>query len=186
MPTKLLISRLCSTTAAAALLFTAACESPAGLRPEDGPLFNAGAGAHAPGSDQLKAARRATARFHSETQALQAGYVPDDHCVAVPGLGGMGFHWVNPDLIDPVFDPSRPEVVLYAPGENGQTRLVAVEYVVIDIGQARPTMAGHAFDIGGVPPLAAAGVPHWSLHVWLYEDNPNGIFTPFNPNVSCG
>jgi hypothetical protein len=36
-----------------------------------------------------------------------------------------------------------------------------------------------------VMPLTLAGIAHWSLHVWLYEDNPNGVFTPFNPNVSC-
>ena len=27
--------------------------------------------------------------------------------------------------------------------------------------------------------------PHFDRHVWLYRDNPNGVFTPFNPAVSC-
>jgi hypothetical protein len=27
--------------------------------------------------------------------------------------------------------------------------------------------------------------PHYDLHVWLYRDNPNGMFAQFNPNVSC-
>jgi len=27
--------------------------------------------------------------------------------------------------------------------------------------------------------------PHYDLHVWLFRDNPNGQFAPFNPNVSC-
>ena len=27
--------------------------------------------------------------------------------------------------------------------------------------------------------------PHYDRHVWLYRDNPNGIFAPFNPAVSC-
>jgi hypothetical protein len=26
---------------------------------------------------------------------------------------------------------------------------------------------------------------HYDRHVWLYRENPRGIFTPFNPNVSC-
>jgi hypothetical protein len=43
--------------------------------------------------------------------------------------------------------------------------LVAVEYIVIDVGQPAPT--------------------HWSLHVWLWKDNPNGLFAAFNPDVSC-
>jgi len=129
----------------------------------------------------LQAVRRATARFHSQTQALKAGYLPNDHCVSVPGVGGMGYHWLNPSLVDDVFDPLQPEVVLYATGSDGELKLVAIEYIVLDVGQERPSFAGYEFDIGGTP----TPVPHWSLHVWLYEENPNGIFTPFNPNISC-
>ena len=93
----------------------------------------------------------------------------------------MGYHWVNPSLVDPVFDPRHPEVVLYANGPGGKLRLVALEYIVIDIGQDRPMFGDHPFDIGGTP----VPDPHWSLHVWLYEENPNGIFTPFNPKIVC-
>lgn len=132
-------------------------------------------------SELLKAVRRATSRFHSTTQAIMAGYEPDDHCVSVPGLGGMGFHWANMSLVDPVFDPLKPEVLLYATGPGGNLRLVAIEYIVINVGQPRPMFDDHPFDIGGTP----VPVPHWSLHVWLYEPNPNGIFTPFNPNITC-
>ena len=28
--------------------------------------------------------------------------------------------------------------------------------------------------------------PHYDRHVWLYRDNPNGMFAQFNPKVSCG
>ena len=96
-------------------------------------------------------------------------------------LAGMGFHWVNPTLVDGVFDPEKLEAVLYAPGPNGNLRLVAVEYIVINLGQPRPSFGNQPFNVGGTPVPA----PHWSLHVWLYEENPNGLFTPFNPNVSC-
>ena len=27
--------------------------------------------------------------------------------------------------------------------------------------------------------------PHFDRHVWIYRDNPAGVFTPFNPAVSC-
>jgi hypothetical protein len=132
-------------------------------------------------TDLLKSVRNATSKFHSTTQAINAGYQPDDHCVSVPGLGGMGFHWVNPSLVDPVFDPLKPEAVLYAPGPGGSLRLVAVEYIVINTGQPRPSFSGQLFNVGGTPVPA----PHWSLHAWIYEDNPTGMFMPFNPNVSC-
>lgn len=134
-----------------------------------------------PESDLLKSVRRATSRFHSTAQAIAAGYEPDDHCVSVPGLGGMGFHWVNPSLVDPVFDPAKPEAILYAMGPGGNLRLIAVEYIVINVGQPAPMFGDQPFDVGGTP----VPVAHWSLHVWLYENNPSGIFAPFNPNISC-
>jgi hypothetical protein len=134
----------------------------------------------------LQSVKATTSRFNSTVQAIRAGYQPDTHCVAHPELGAMGFHWVNGALIDPVFDPMNPEVLLYAPGPGNQPRLIGVEYVVIDVGQDRPHFDGHPFDIGGVPPLEQQGIPHWSLHVWAHEYNPAGTFTPFNPNVSCG
>ena len=132
-------------------------------------------------AELLQSVRRATSRFHSTTQALNAGYLRDDHCVSAPGLGGMGFHWVNPNLVDPTFDPLKPEVVLYAPDSDGNLHLVALEYIVINVGQAPPMFGSQPFDVGGTP----IPDPHWSLHVWLYKDNPTGMFTPFNPDVSC-
>jgi hypothetical protein len=129
----------------------------------------------------VKALHAATARYHSTTQALKAGYTPDPVCVAVPGLGGMGFHWVNGAQVDPFFDPLRPEVVLYEPDAQGKLTLVAVEFIVINVGQPAPTFGGHPFDVGGTP----VPVPHWSLHVWVHRDNPTGIHSPFNPAVSC-
>ena len=27
--------------------------------------------------------------------------------------------------------------------------------------------------------------PHYELHMWLYEENPTGVFAQFNPRVSC-
>ncbi len=133
-------------------------------------------------NDQLlKAVKQATARFNSTTQANRAGYYGDDHCASDPDLGGMGYHWANFDLVDPIFNPLQPEVLLYERDKNGNYKLVGVEYIVINIGQDHPHFGDHPFDIGGTP----VPVDHWSLHVWLYKENPNGIFTPYNPNISC-
>lgn len=132
-------------------------------------------------ADLLKSVRQATSRFHSTTQALKAGYEKTDECVSMQGVGGMGYHWVNPALIDDVFDPLKPEALLYAQGPGGNLRLVAVEYLVMNVGQPHPMFGDKLFDIRGAP------VPfdHWTLHVWLYEHNPLGLFQPFNPNISC-
>ena len=143
------------------------------------------AGPGASQQDLLKALRQETARFHSVTQAMKAEYASTHECVAVPGLGAMGVHWLNQGLVNPGFDPLRPEALLYEPKANGGLRLVGVEYIVINVGQPRPSFGGQLFDIGGVQPLTEAGVAHWSLHVWLWEENPRGMFFPFNPAVSC-
>jgi hypothetical protein len=167
-----------------ALLLAACGEVPSEV-PSDpdhaGLHASVGGGASVASAGLLKAVHAATSRFHSTAQALKAGYAADPHCVAVPGLGGMGYHWANFGLVDPVFEPNRPEVVLYAPDGKGNLKLVAVEYIVINVGQPAPTFDGHPFDVGGTP----VPVPHWSLHVWVHRDNPNGTFTPFNPAVSC-
>lgn len=129
----------------------------------------------------VKEVHAVTSRFHSPAQATKAGYAVASPCIAHPTLGAMGFHWVNQGLVDPVFDPRAPEGVLYAPDANGNNDLVAVEYIVINVGQPAPTFDGHPFDVGGTP----VPVAHWSLHLWVHRENPNGIFTPFNPAVSC-
>jgi hypothetical protein len=127
-------------------------------------------------SRQVREIRAATARFHSVRQVEKAGYIPASPCVSVPGLGGMGIHYVNPVLLDGTFDPLHPEALLYEPGPQGQMRLVAVEYLVMG-GQPDPLL-GAAFTPGHVA--------DWELHVWVWAENPLGTFAPFNPNVSCG
>lgn len=139
------------------------------------------AGAKKLETELLKSVRQATAKYHSTTQAIKAGYVPDAFCVSFPELGGMGYHWVNPLLVDAVYDPLQPEAVLYATGPGGNLRLVAVEYIVLNQQQNPPTFGGQPFDIDGTPDRR----PHWSLHVWLYENNPLDMFIPFNPNITC-
>lgn len=175
-----------------ALALITSCTDTSPTDPIDHAAMHNSASAGGPGGGNSVAAaglakvvHASASRYHATAQARKDGYVADPICVALPGTGGMGVHWANGPLIDPVFEATRPEVVLYAPDSNGKSRLVAVEYVVIDVGQPAPTFAGHPFDVGGVPPLMQAGIPHWSLHVWLFEENPTGMFMRWNPNVAC-
>ena len=34
-------------------------------------------------------------------------------------------------------------------------------------------------------PLIPREFVHYDLHAWLFRDNPNGMFSPTNPNVKC-
>ncbi len=139
----------------------------------------------------LAQVRRATAEYHKVSNALADGYQPAEHCVAVPGVGGMGYHYVNPALIgDRSVDPLKPEVLLYAPKNNGGLKLVAVEYLVADADQDLSTDEDRP-DLFGVPfngPMAGhePGMPvHYDLHAWVWQANPAGLFADFNPKVGC-
>jgi hypothetical protein len=123
--------------------------------------------------------------------------------------GAMGIHYFRPDLLGITGPPDprvngtgthtdflAPSVLLYEPQADGRFELVGVENLVF---AAAWQAAGHADppSFQGIPyehmvddpatPVDEAHLfePHYDRHVWLYRDNPNGVFTPFNPNVSC-
>jgi hypothetical protein len=150
--------------------------------------------AHSPATavsnKDLAALRRATARYHDVEAALADGYLADEHCVSAPP-GGMGFHYVNPGYIDLEIDAARPEALLYEPTDDGGVRLVGAEFLVHgDAWDAEnpspPSFAGVAFDPPSDRSAAAPPGPFYTLHVWLWKHNPEGMFVPFNPRVSCG
>lgn len=127
--------------------------------------------------------RRATAAFHSLDAAATAGWdVPLTGCIAHPdpAVGGMGYHYVNEDVFfDATVDPLKPETLVYAPSPNG-LKLVAVEYIVFTAANPTPPeLFGQTFHLNPV-------INAWTLHVWLWQHNPSGMFADFNPKVSCG
>lgn len=142
----------------------------------------------------LADARKATLRFSRVDAAIAANYVkfPDlaGDCVAQPGQGGMGVHYLNPALLDGELDPLRPELLVYRPKASGQLELAALEYVVPapvwDAQHAQPpSLFGHPFHLLRVPNRYGLDTPLYTLHVWLWEHNPNGLFNDWNPRVDC-
>ncbi len=145
----------------------------------------------------LATATAATARFHSLSQADAAGYgqppapAPLHECISsFNNTGSMGFHYINGGLLDADVDVAHPEVLVYAPDKHGKRKLVALEYVVFQgdwiakHGDTMPELFGEMFMATGAPNRYAIPA-FFSLHVWLYQDNPAGLFAPFNPSVSC-
>ncbi len=128
----------------------------------------------------LAEVREATSQYQDLAAAEDDGYVLDDHCVP-----GMGHHALKEDLLPPkngqfqaddVVDHTDPEVLVYAPrGEEGNFELVAVEYLSSD---ESTSLFGEPFD-DPHPPVPA------SLHAWVWQGNPEGVFNPTNPKVSC-
>ena len=124
-------------------------------------------------------------------------------------LGAMGVHYFRPDLLGITAPPSprvngggthtdfrQPSILIYEPQSDGSLELVAVENLVFaDAWRASgrlapPTFHGVPYDTMRDDPNTATDEahmfePHFDRHVWLYRDNPNGIFAPFNPAVTC-
>lgn len=148
---------------------------------------------------ELETIRAALAKYEDPVVAIHDGYFSTLGCVefprpAAPGHipyppGGMGIHFLNPQLISPIPDPMRPQILIYEP-VGDRLRLVAVEWFIpLATGiKERPAIFGQPFDgpMEGHHPLLPAGLHHYDLHVWLFKANPSGLFSPTNPSVACG
>lgn len=137
--------------------------------------------------NELAKVRKATAKFQRVEVARKAGYDLReglDQCFEKPGVGAMGFHYINTDILDLKLDALQPEAMIYAPGPKGQLKLGAVEYIV----------PADKWDAAGntMPPSVLGRHLHlnkdlgvYVLHIWLWKHNPAGMFEDWNPTVSC-
>ena len=142
--------------------------------------------------DLDKAFSAAAIYMQDVARAEADGYVSTVDCVSDPqGTAAMGVHYLHPALArDPSLDPTKPEVLLYEPTEDGMT-LRGIEFLFAigppgaDIPASpppRPTLFGQAFE-GPMKGHGPEQPPHYDLHVWF--DNPAGMFEGMNPAVKC-
>jgi len=129
----------------------------------------------------VAALRSATERYHDLDAALADGFVFLHGCESRPGEGDVGAVYVHPGrLADATIDPSEPEALIYEPN-GGDPQLVGVELVVPYTAWSAPeppTYLGATFQ-----PEDEFGV--YGLHVWVWRENPRGLFAEANPTVSC-
>lgn len=124
-------------------------------------------------------------------------------------LGVMGIHYFRPDLLGITGPPNprvggngrhtdflTPSVLIYEPQPDGSVQLVAVENLVFikaweEAGNSKPpTFQGVPWDRMVDDPNTAVDEahnfePHYDRHVWLFRDNPNGVFAQYNPKATC-
>ena len=138
-------------------------------------------------SAELERVRSALIKYQDPIKAVHDGYFSTVGCVRYP-TGGMGIHFLNPQLIGPLPDPMRPTILLYEP-VGDKLRLVGAEWFIpLATGvKERPQLFGQPFDgpMEGHEPLMPATLRHYDLHVWLFKSNPAGLFNMVNPNVNC-
>ncbi|HEY6740617.1 MAG TPA: hypothetical protein VI076_17375 [Actinopolymorphaceae bacterium] len=142
-------------------------------------------------SRDLVRAYASTVAFRDVRVAQLAGWPEDTTgCIEFPdgylGLppGGMGHHYTNPELLADGgdLDPRKPEALVYETRPDGSLRLNAVEYIVPEQDLPRtaepPELFGQKFTFHEGPQI-------WALHVWLYRDNPYGLYAHIHPDVTC-
>lgn len=127
-------------------------------------------------------------------------------------MGAMGLHYVRRDMLGlPPKPPPpgsgrvsgtgthtdfrAPAMLVYEPQSDGSLQLVAVENLVFaDAWHAKskapPTFHGRTYPLLKDDPAtkvdeAHGWQPHYEQHLWVFRDNPNGAYSPFNPKVTC-
>ena len=147
---------------------------------------------------ELLSARDALAKYENPLVAVRDGYFSTVACVdfpkgAVDGPveyppGAMGVHFLNTANIGPKLDPAKPQILIYEP-VGGKLKLVAAEWFVpvAVAGEKAPTIFGQTLvgPMAGHEPIMPAALRHYDLHVWLWRDNPKGVFTSTNAAVKC-
>jgi len=125
---------------------------------------------------ELKEARDATAKYRDINKATADGYA-DINVV----MQNMGYHFMKSKFADAKFEIKKPELLVYNKHRDGSFQLVAVEYAVpIALSPNAPpkgfTGAHDVWDHNTTFGL-------WTLHAWVFKNNPDGVFNPTNPLV---
>jgi hypothetical protein len=149
-------------------------------------------------ADALARAQSATAKYQDLAVAKANGYtlLKDAKGIAciqmtgMPQMGAMGVHFANGKLVgDGAISATKPEALVYEPKAGGKMQLVALEYVVLKSAwdakhASAPSLFGQQFNF--TPAGNRYGLPaFYSLHAWIWKQNPSGTFAMWNPTVSC-
>jgi hypothetical protein len=157
-----------------ALLFTSCKKQD--IVPEQDAIDRSSTGLSAQAITELKTARSATEKYRSINTALADGYV-DINVIQQ----NMGFHLLKAALLDTVFNPATPEILVYNKQHDGSIELVAVEYAVpIPLS---PNKVPEGFDGSSDAWSYSTTFNLWLLHSWVWAYNPQGIFNPTNPTI---
>jgi hypothetical protein len=127
--------------------------------------------------------REATNRFHSLDSAVAAGYPRESaQCYANGAEGAMGFHHVNRDYVDARLDLDHPEILIYERLPDGRYVLNGVEFIIPytrwPADSTAPVLLGQRLK-------SYDDLRIWSVHMWVWKENPSGLFADWNPAVHC-
>jgi hypothetical protein len=128
---------------------------------------------------ELQQAKAATAKYQNIENAFADNYGKDP----VVTLPNMGYHFLKAELVSPVFDLRKPAILVYNKKDNGKFELVAVEYAVpmssLPLHVAPEGFTGNDDEWNE----NTLNTGWWTLHAWVWKNNPDGVFNPMNPLV---
>jgi hypothetical protein len=157
-----------------------------------------GKSAAAPMSADLQKAKAALAKYSDPLVAVRDGYYSTVACIDFPKgatdgpvtypPGAMGVHLLNTANIGPKLDPTKPQVLIYEQ-VGDKLKLTAAEWFM-PVGLAggkAPSIFGQTLQgpMDGHEPIMPASLKHYDLHVWLWKNNPRGMFTSTNSSIKC-
>jgi hypothetical protein len=142
----------------------------------------------------------ATRRFRDIEVAKEAGFFQ-----VTQFIPGLGLHLFNPKNAG-TFDPVKPQILLYMPGKGDTMKLAGVAYSLPKRNEVAPEGFPGTSDVwhyhdnlcflpGGSVTVTSKedctaqrglfqATTGWLLHAWIYQVNPNGVFTENNPTVA--
>jgi len=147
---------------------------------------------------ELQSVKAALSKYSDPIVAVRDGYFSTVACIDFPKganegsitypPGAMGVHFLNMANVGPKLDPAKPQVLIYEP-VGDKLVLTAAEWFMPEeaAGGTAPTIFGQTLygPMDGHEPIMPAALRHYDLHVWLWKDNPAGMFVSTNKAVKC-
>ncbi len=152
---------------------------------------------------QLDTVRESTERYRDVDVALADGFTP-----VTDETPNMGVHFVSARRsLDGLFDPAKPEILLYVLDDAGEWELVGTAFVLLiplvspDHPEAfagpldnwhvhynlctGPNVASRSATAEECEAHGGIWVPAygWMIHAWVWVDSPLGVFSMWNTNL---
>jgi len=152
---------------------------------------------------QLDSVRASTERYRDVEAAIADGFFQ-----MTDEVPNMGAHFINfGRSLDGEFDPTKPEILLYARDESERWELVGTSFILPteQVGSDHPDAFAGPLDNWHVHYSVCTGATvtsrsatheecraqggiwaptlGWMIHAWVWVDNPLGVFSMWNPEI---
>ena len=147
---------------------------------------------------ELQSVKAALSKYSDPIVAVRDGYFSTVACIDFPKganegsitypPGAMGVHFLNMANVGPKLDPAKPQVLIYEPVGDKLVLTAAEWFMPVEAaGGTAPTIFGQTLygPMDGHEPIMPAALRHYDLHVWLWKNNPAGMFVSTNKAVKC-